>query len=286
MTLQTTSEPRSPVYFDRMIDAFHAGTTGRHAHLGHWNLRDDGTADDYGTEDPNAFARAQSRLNSEVIRMASVAPGTRILDVACGFGGLIQTLDELLTNADLTGINIDIRQLEICQRLPSVNDNALRWQEADACDLPFADATFDTLFCIEAMFHFASREQFLAETRRVLKPGGVLVLTDVVLLQDDRMPSFCFDAILNDGYGPWPDPWCESGDATTLLKSSGNWTDIARIDATQNTLPSYGYIAPQHVRDHHAPNDVAARSALLLQWLHTNQLLRYEYVSATVGAKS
>ncbi|APZ91651.1 class I SAM-dependent methyltransferase [Fuerstiella marisgermanici] len=283
MNLETTSIARPPVYFDRMIDAYYAGRIGRHAHLGHWDEPDESLAIGPQAVDSDAFEMAQARMNAEMIRMAHLTAGTRILDVACGFGGLIETLDDRLTDVDLAGVNIDIRQLEICQRLQSINGNALRWQEADACDLPFADETFDTLFCIEAMFHFASRERFLAEARRVLKPGGRLVLTDVVLLQDDRMPSFCFDAILNDGYGPWPDPWCELGDAATLIESSGTWEDIRQVDATQNTLPSYKFIAPRHEHNHRAPQDVAARSAMLLHWLHANHLLRYDYISAVAG---
>lgn len=289
MNLQTTNQLRSPVYFDRMINGFDAGTTGRHAHLGHWNLLENGRPDVSNDDDSAVFARAQSRLNSEMIRLAKVTSGTQILDVACGLGGLIQNLNDAFTDVDLTGINIDVRQLEICQRLQSTNANALRWQEADACDLPFAAATFDTVFCIEAMFHFASRERFLDEARRVLKPGGVLVLTDIVLVPDDRMPMFCFDAILNDGYGPWPDPWCENGDAGSLLKSKAAWTNIEQHDATKNTLPSYDFIVPHggaSNSSHRDPNDIAARSAMMLHWLHANQLLRYEYVSAVAGASS
>ncbi|MEQ9409351.1 MAG: methyltransferase domain-containing protein [Fuerstiella sp.] len=277
---ETAAAPRLPVYFDRMIDAFHEGATGRHAHLGHWDLQPDGTPVPSQPEDADALDQAQLRLNAEMIRLAHVSDGATILDVACGFGGLVQQLDKSFAELDLTGINIDVRQLEICQRLHSVNDNAMRWQEADACELPFADATFDTVFCIEAMFHFDSRQRFLSEARRVLRPGGRLVLTDVVLVRQAHLPLFCFDAVLNDGYGPWPDPWCDQGDATKLLTTSEAWDDIRQQDATQNTLPSYQFIVPANVRDDRDPGDTAARSAMLLKWLHANHLLRYEYVSA------
>lgn len=281
-----TAEPRSPVYFDRMINAFHAGNSGRHAHLGHWDLQPDGTPEPSQLIVPDAFAEGQSRLNSEAIRRARVTDGLLILDVACGFGGLIQQIDESFTGMELTGINIDVRQLEICQRLQSASDNALRWQEADACDLPFGDGTFDVVFCIEAMFHFSCRRRFLMEARRVLKTGGRLVVTDVVLLPDPSLPLFCFDALLNDGYGPWPDPWCERGDAANLMTLSQTWTDIEQQDITQNTMPSYDFIVSDNVHELRAPGDAAARSALLLKWLHANGQLRYEFVSAVAGRQS
>jgi ubiquinone/menaquinone biosynthesis C-methylase UbiE len=46
---------------------------------------------------------------------------------------------------------------------------------ARAEDLPWRDATFDRVFCVNALHHFADREKFFAEARRVLKPGGGLL---------------------------------------------------------------------------------------------------------------
>src|SRR5438034_5931485 len=44
--------------------------------------------------------------------------------------------------------------------------------EADACALPFPDASFDRVLAVECIFHFPSRLRFLKEAARVLKPGG------------------------------------------------------------------------------------------------------------------
>ncbi len=46
---------------------------------------------------------------------------------------------------------------------------------ARAEDLPWRDATFDRLFCVNALHHFADRRKFFAEARRILKPGGGLL---------------------------------------------------------------------------------------------------------------
>jgi len=57
-----------------------------------------------------------------------------------------------------------------------LHGNCLRWELADACRLPFPDASFNHVLCVEAMFHFASRRTFFAEAARVLSPrrhGGV-----------------------------------------------------------------------------------------------------------------
>ena len=58
-----------------------------------------------------------------------------------------------------------------CARAPSA---AAAWF-ARAEDLPWRDATFDRIFCVNALHHFADRDRFFAEARRVLKPGGGLL---------------------------------------------------------------------------------------------------------------
>lgn len=46
---------------------------------------------------------------------------------------------------------------------------------ARAEDLPWRDATFDRIFCVNALHHFADRQKFFAEARRILRPGGGLL---------------------------------------------------------------------------------------------------------------
>ena len=55
------------------------------------------------------------------------------------------------------------------QRRPRV------WSRARAEELPWRDASFDRVFCVNALHHFADRARFFAEARRVLRPGGGLL---------------------------------------------------------------------------------------------------------------
>jgi ubiquinone/menaquinone biosynthesis C-methylase UbiE len=52
---------------------------------------------------------------------------------------------------------------------------AARLVRARAEDLPWRDATFDRIFCVNALHHFADRQGFFSEARRVLRPGGGLL---------------------------------------------------------------------------------------------------------------
>ncbi len=271
--------PQLPVYFDRLIDAWENGYSGRCAHLGHWDFAPEPDQTDPESE---GFRIAQQRLDDVMIEMAMVRSAQSVLDIGCGFGGLIECLDSQFSDMNLTGINIDPRQLDICQRLRSKSQNSIRWQEADACELPFADNSFDRVFCVEAIFHFSSRRTFIAEVRRVLKPGGRFAASDIRLTDSavtSSTPRFMIRALLNDGYGPWPDPWSTNGTVMSICQELG-FMDLRLMDATENTLPIYDYIVSKKHNDDHDPGDSAARSAMVLRWLHQNGGLRYEYLSA------
>ena len=278
-----------PGYFERIVASYHDGSKNRCAHLGHWDLTPPGSvgsmlpaAASQQLSSASEFQAAQQRLDEHMIRLAQLGHGQSVLDAGCGLGGLIERINERWSGMDLTGLNLDPEQLEICNRIRPQSGNSLRWQEGDACQLPFEDQTFDSVFCVEAMFHFPSRRKFLAEVLRVLKPGGRIVASDIVVLDvpgEKRFPRFALAAILNDGYGPWPDPWCDHGSVYLLCEELG-FRESTLIDATINTLPTYDFIVPRRFDDDHDPGDPATRAALMLRWLHKNSGLKYEYFTA------
>jgi MPBQ/MSBQ methyltransferase len=173
----------------------------------------------------------------------------------------------------LTGINIDARQIDICRTIPGRAGNVLAWQLADASRLPFAGGSFDRVFCVEAMFHFASRRQFFAEAARVLKPGGVLAGTDILVSPAAQSAPVPIDAILQAGFGPWPDVWGSDADHLQLARTAGLHGEV--IDISAPVAPSYRYTAPPQAdaSDANAPPPLRASAAL--RWLHQRGWLQY-----------
>jgi SAM-dependent methyltransferase len=261
--------PAVPAYFDYLIDAFYRGEAGRYVHLGYWDDPQAGADAD--------FAAAQQRLDALLAGMAEPADGQAVLDAGCGFGGTLGALNRQFTGLRLAGVNVDPRQLEICRQLLPANGNRLEWHRADACSLPFPDASFDRVLCVEAMFHFPSRRAFFSEAARVLRPGGMLVGSDITLAPSVRslaVPGFCIEAPLQDGYGPWPDFWCDDADHTALAAAAGLRAH-AMQDATANTLPSHRFTTPRDVDESRDTGNTALRAALILRWLHLMGHLRY-----------
>lgn len=102
-----------------------------------------------------------------------------MLDVACGKGETAKYLLKYYDARNITGINLSEKQLATCRQKVS-GGTFLRM---DAANLNFADNSYDNIICLEAVFHFHTREKFLQEACRVLKPQGTLVLTDILLTE-------------------------------------------------------------------------------------------------------
>jgi demethylmenaquinone methyltransferase/2-methoxy-6-polyprenyl-1,4-benzoquinol methylase len=114
--------------------------------------------------------RMDVRWRRAAVDSLKLAPGDRVLDLACGTGDLCRTL--IRASAQPVGVDFSAGMLHAARTdAPLVRADALR--------LPFADATFDALTCGFALRNFAALAPVFAECARILRPGARIALLDV-----------------------------------------------------------------------------------------------------------
>lgn len=146
----------------------------------------------------SAYASATEELSRQIFRMSNIANGQSVIDIGCGVGGMIAKMDAEYAQMDLVGLNIDPRQIDAARRLCATArpGNQVRFVVADAASTSEAASSFDRALAIEVIFHFPSRRKFFTEAHRILKPGGELLVTEIVF-NATRLPLIVFKAIQN-----------------------------------------------------------------------------------------
>lgn len=230
-------------YFDYLLAAFEKGheslekSFGHHVHWGYWEFPDQAqqTLED--------FSVATESLSQLIYHAAQVTDSQAVLDVGCGFGGTISSLNNQYQTMKLTGINIDERQiLRARQQISPQGANEISFQQGDACALPFADNSFDVVLAVECIFHFSSRKQFFKEVNRVLKPGGYLALSDFLL--NKRLSKFYNSSLskkLTHGFFGSCNVDYSKEDYYKLAHENNLCAEFEK-NITKNTLPTYTYL--------------------------------------------
>jgi ubiquinone/menaquinone biosynthesis C-methylase UbiE len=148
-------------------------------------------AAEYVSSESHAKGASLARMTE----LAPPRPTDRVLDVATGAGhaafAYAPHVAEVIAS-DITPEMLALVEQGAAERgLANVRTRGDALAEA----LPFADAEFDKVLCRVAPHHFANVRRFLDESRRVLKPRGVLVLCDTISPDDDPETDAWLDAV-------------------------------------------------------------------------------------------
>ena len=115
-------------------------------------------------------------LAQELIAAASLQPGERILDVACGTGVVTRLAAQQVGNrGSVAGLDVNPGMLSVA-RAVTPSELTIDWYETSAEATPLPDAAFDVVLCQMGLQFIPDRLRALRETRRVLRPGGRVVL--------------------------------------------------------------------------------------------------------------
>lgn len=112
------------------------------------------------------------------LRHVDVLEGARVIDVACGTGIVGRLVAEKLgKSGTVAGVDLNAGMIEVAKRSAPMTDADVEWHQGDVNALPFPDARFDMAFCQQGLQFFPDKLAALKEIRRVLAPGGTLILT-------------------------------------------------------------------------------------------------------------
>ncbi len=159
----------------------------------------------------------------------SLAPGANVLDVGSGLGGPARLLVRE-RGWDVTGVDLSPGFCRIAAALSCAKDlsGATRFCAADALRLPFADGAFDAVWTEHVAMNIAARDPLYAELARVVRPGGVLALFDVV-------------EGVNTAAADYPVPWARRAAESHLVDAgmlrqtvlAAGWDEVTWTDESE-----------------------------------------------------
>lgn len=111
-----------------------------------------------------------------LVKIAALRPGERVLDVACGTGIVARLASEAVGNSGtVSGLDINPGMLAVA-RSATPAGMEIEWHEASADSMPFPESSFDAVLCQMGLQFMPDKHAALNEMRRVLAPGGRLIL--------------------------------------------------------------------------------------------------------------
>ncbi len=133
-------------------------------------------------EELKIFAILKSEIDPAFTRRARIifenldlTGNEKVLEVGCGRGFYLRVLKSVWPNLEVTGIDLNPKYLKKAKEF--IGGLRVDLRVANATKLPFKDKTFDRIIATEILEHISDDEKTISEMFRVLKPGGIIMVT-------------------------------------------------------------------------------------------------------------
>lgn len=212
-------------YYDGPADEIYRSIWGDNIHLGV-----------YCSEECHQL-EAKQHTNELMADAVTLGPDVRVLDLGCGYGSAARYLAANF-GCSVTGTNISEKELELARSRSEEAelDHLLSFEYGDFHHLEYPDGSYDVVWSQDAFLHAVDKMAVLSECRRVLKPGGTLVFTDILVRRDtpEEDRAIIYDRVKS------PDIW-DIEDYREGL-SNVDLQVIREEDWSRNVAPSYAWV--------------------------------------------
>ena len=125
-----------------------------------------------------SMGRINRGANAWTLAKLDLSDSDDVLEIGYGPGQAIELLCEQVTQGSITGIDFSetmLKQASARNRAP-IDAGRVKLTVGDASKLPYPDASFDKIFCVNVIYFWQNPEVQLREILRVMRPGGALAI--------------------------------------------------------------------------------------------------------------
>lgn len=229
---------------------------------------------------------AQIEMERKIGATLDLPIGSKVLDAGCGWSPVARTLTEEF-GYDVLGLDLIERRLRLGKQVNTEQEVfGINLTNGDYHHLPFADGSFDGIYTMETVVHAHSLGQVLSEFKRVLKPGGRVVLFEYSIPDLNKVPKFprrlAERVIKNTGMASLPQ--MIHGSLPKILEDAG-FEDARVEDISKNVYPSWFYLwkfAVRRTLEEFGKGNIGIDSVPGSMWVWpARKRLRYNVCQAT-----
>lgn len=191
-------------------------------------------------EPVDEFHIGGAEATRELVGALAITREMAVLDIGAGLGGPARLVADA-TGAHVTGVDLTPEFVETAKALSTMVglSDQTQFEVGSALDLPFADATFDVALLLHVGMNIPDKARLMAEAFRVLKPGGLFAVYDVMKTNGEPID--------------FPVPWADEPENSFLARledyrhaaATAGFVEVAARDRTEIAL---AFFADQRAR--------------------------------------